>query len=154
VFPDNAAKNLATVPATILLFDELTGLPVALMDGTYLTGLRTAAGSAAVYQTIRKQTSPSPSPLTLTVFGSGLQAQCHVDALLHVLHRDTAVVDSVVIVNRSKERATGMIETLLKSCVSGGIAAPSFKVISLDDKDAVKEAVSKSRLIVTATNSR
>ena len=40
VRPRNAEKNVATVPATILLFHEDTGLPYCLMNATYLTALR------------------------------------------------------------------------------------------------------------------
>ena len=44
VRPRNAAQGLATVPATILLLYEATGLPRCLMNATYLTALRLAAG--------------------------------------------------------------------------------------------------------------
>ena len=35
---------MPTVPATIMLFDEETGQPECIMDATFLTALRTAAG--------------------------------------------------------------------------------------------------------------
>ncbi len=40
VRPANAALGLPTVPATIMLLDIATAMPLCLMDGTYLTGLR------------------------------------------------------------------------------------------------------------------
>lgn len=49
------------------------------MDATYLTGLRTAAGSAVATELFAK-----PRPKNLVVFGAGLQAELHIRALLEV----------------------------------------------------------------------
>ncbi len=38
VRPSNAAAGAPTLPSAILLIDEATGLPTALVDGTELTG--------------------------------------------------------------------------------------------------------------------
>ena len=46
VYKDNLAKHgLPTVLGTIILLDEATGFPIALMDGGYLTAMRTGAVS-------------------------------------------------------------------------------------------------------------
>lgn len=42
-YPDNPARGLARVTGIYTLFDPLTGLPLSLMEGAYLTNLRTAA---------------------------------------------------------------------------------------------------------------
>ena len=44
--PGNAARGLPTMIATLLLLDPATGVPLAVMDATWLTELRTAAVSA------------------------------------------------------------------------------------------------------------
>ena len=44
--PGNAARGLPTMIATLLLLDAQTGVPLAVMDATWLTELRTAAVSA------------------------------------------------------------------------------------------------------------
>jgi ornithine cyclodeaminase/alanine dehydrogenase-like protein (mu-crystallin family) len=46
VAPGNAARGMATVQASYLLFDAVTGAPLAVMDGAELTARRTAAASA------------------------------------------------------------------------------------------------------------
>src|SRR5437016_8818435 len=46
VFRANAARGLPTVSSIYILSDHETGAPLAVMDGGYLTGIRTAAGSA------------------------------------------------------------------------------------------------------------
>lgn len=45
IFPDNAGRGMPTVHATIVVFSAI-GAPIALLDGTSLTRLRTAAASA------------------------------------------------------------------------------------------------------------
>ena len=46
VFPENPALGLPSHQAVILVFDAHTGSPLAMLDGTAITALRTAAGSA------------------------------------------------------------------------------------------------------------
>src|SRR5262245_12879892 len=46
VFPENPAQGLDLVQAVYLLLDGQTGKPLALMEGRYLTSIRTAATSA------------------------------------------------------------------------------------------------------------
>lgn len=43
-YPDNPDRGLPRVTGSYALIDSSTGLPLALMDGAYLTNLRTAAG--------------------------------------------------------------------------------------------------------------
>ena len=44
-YPDNPRHGLARVTGAYMLFDPVTGLPLALMEGALLTNLRTAAGA-------------------------------------------------------------------------------------------------------------
>ena len=48
VFPENEAQGMPSHQAVILVFDAETGSARALMDGTFITAARTAAGSALV----------------------------------------------------------------------------------------------------------
>src|SRR5262249_9794478 len=47
-YPANANSGVPTHMAIVLLFDTTTGKPLAAMDGTVITEMRTAAVSAAV----------------------------------------------------------------------------------------------------------
>ncbi len=47
VFSGNVEQGLPIINALVILVDPETGLPTAIIDGTYLTALRTGAGSGA-----------------------------------------------------------------------------------------------------------
>jgi ornithine cyclodeaminase/alanine dehydrogenase-like protein (mu-crystallin family) len=76
VFPDNAARGSQTHLAAIALFDPATGELQALLDGRYITEVRTAAASAV---SVRRLAAPDAS--ALAILGSGVQAASHYDAL-------------------------------------------------------------------------
>mmetsp|Transcript_16361 Transcript_16361/g.18515 ORF Transcript_16361/g.18515 Transcript_16361/m.18515 type:complete len:83 (-) Transcript_16361:52-300(-) len=61
------------------MFDRVTGLPKCLMNATFLTAIRTAAGSALATSLFARLESSS-----LLVFGAGLQAEAHVLAISRI----------------------------------------------------------------------
>ena len=75
-YPKNAERGIPTHMATIFLADPETGAPLAVMDGTFITEMRTAAVSAAA----TKLLAP-PDAKILSILGSGVQARSHVEAL-------------------------------------------------------------------------
>ncbi len=73
---NNFKKSLPTVMAMIVLGDVKTGYPIAVMDGTYLTNLRTgAAGAVAAKHLARKNSH------TIALIGSGNQARTQLEGL-------------------------------------------------------------------------
>jgi ornithine cyclodeaminase/alanine dehydrogenase-like protein (mu-crystallin family) len=75
-YPKNAERGIPTHMATIFLADPETGAPLAVMDGTLITEMRTAAVSAAATKLLA-----SPDAKILAILGSGVQARSHVEAL-------------------------------------------------------------------------
>lgn len=76
VYPDNPSRNLPTVIATVLLNDARTGALLAVMDGTWLTAMRTgAAGGVATRYLARKEASVA------TIVGAGIQGRTQLMAL-------------------------------------------------------------------------
>lgn len=70
VYKENVARhNLPTVLGTIILLDEATGFPVALLEGGYLTAMRTGAVSGVATKYMAR-----PDAKTAVVFGAGVQA--------------------------------------------------------------------------------
>jgi ornithine cyclodeaminase/alanine dehydrogenase-like protein (mu-crystallin family) len=79
VNPRNASRGLPSISALVIAFDPTTGAPVALLDGTALTTLRTAAGSAVAVDALAVADADG-----LGVLGSGVQARAHVRAIARV----------------------------------------------------------------------
>lgn len=100
VAPGNPARGLERIQAVYVVLDGDTLAPVALMDGTALTSLRTPAVSAAVLDV-----TAAPDASTLVVFGSGPQGVRHVEAMAAI--RD---LRRVRIVGRDPGKAERAVE--------------------------------------------
>jgi ornithine cyclodeaminase/alanine dehydrogenase-like protein (mu-crystallin family) len=68
LFPEN--RDRPTHQAAIALFDPATGTPVALMDGTYITAMRTAAAAALATRLLAR-----PDARVLAILGTGVQSR-------------------------------------------------------------------------------
>ncbi|WP_406364948.1 ornithine cyclodeaminase family protein [Streptomyces sp. NBC_00645] len=79
VNPGNAAAGLPSVHAVINALDPVTGRLVAVMDGTAVTTLRTAAASAVAFDVLAGAGSAE-----LGLLGSGTQALAHARAVARV----------------------------------------------------------------------
>jgi alanine dehydrogenase len=76
LFPGNADGPLPTHQALLGAFDPGTGEPVAVMDATALTELRTAAGSALSVRLLAR-----PDARVVAIAGTGVQARAHARAV-------------------------------------------------------------------------
>jgi alanine dehydrogenase len=76
VVPPNAARGLPTHLAAISLFDPATGELAAVVDGRYITEVRTAAASAVSVRHLAR-----PGSRVLAILGSGVQAGSHLAVL-------------------------------------------------------------------------
>jgi ornithine cyclodeaminase len=130
VAPGNPARGKERIQGVYLLMDAATLGPVALLDGTALTTLRTPAVSAAAADSL------APAEVEhLVVFGSGPQAWGHIEAM-----RAIRQLGRVTIVARNEERAAALAARVDESGVTAGVGSP----------DAVRDA----QLIVCATTAR
>ncbi|MFI4889123.1 MAG: ornithine cyclodeaminase family protein [Steroidobacterales bacterium] len=102
VFPQNAARNLSAVHASYTLFDALTGIPLATMDGSELTHRRTGAASALAARYLA-----DPQASRLLMVGTGGLAP-------HVIESHAAIrpIREVRIWGRNVERACALAATL------------------------------------------
>jgi ornithine cyclodeaminase len=76
LIPGNPERGLPTLLATIVLMDAKTGRALAVMDGTWITALRTAAVSAVAIDCLT-----SGGPKVVAMLGSGALARTHALAL-------------------------------------------------------------------------
>ena len=128
----------------ILLNDRDTGFPIALLQATFLTALRTAAGSGVATAHFAKKDAS-----VLAVYGAGLQAQEHIKAVLSV----RPSIQRVHIINRTAPRADELVATLQPL-----FPALQFTVHALADQSAeavaaLAAAVRSAHVICTTTNS-
>jgi alanine dehydrogenase len=79
VFPGNHSRGLPSHQALIALFDEEDGAPLAVMDGTYITGIRTG-GTAAVAARALARTDAK----VLAILGAGVQGGSHLQTFTRV----------------------------------------------------------------------
>jgi ornithine cyclodeaminase/alanine dehydrogenase-like protein (mu-crystallin family) len=82
-YPGNAGTDVPTIMATVLLFRPDTGEPLAVMDGSLITAMRTAAVSAAVTNRLASKDSR-----VLALLGSGVAANAHLEALASIRNFD------------------------------------------------------------------
>ena len=79
VFPSNAPKSVQNVTGIMLLSELETGFPIAVIDGTLSTKMRTAA----VGCTAAKYLAPSKVE-TIGIIGAGEEARMHFTLLKHM----------------------------------------------------------------------
>jgi ornithine cyclodeaminase len=79
VHPSNRAHNLPSVNAVVVVLDPGTGAVVAVLDGTTVTTLRTAAASAVAVDALALAGADE-----LGLLGSGTQALAHARAVARV----------------------------------------------------------------------
>ena len=81
-FPANKALGLPSVTGLIVLNDAATGVPEAVMDGVWITAMRTAASTAVAGRALAREDSE-----VMGLLGAGVQGRSNVAALKRVLPR-------------------------------------------------------------------
>lgn len=104
VYPKNIEKGLNSVPATMVNLDAETGQVSTLMDGTYLTRLRTGAIAGAATDVLARKDSK-----IFALFGTGGQAETQLEAVLNVRE-----IELVKVFDISKERAQAFVDKMSK----------------------------------------
>jgi len=79
LYGGNAALGLPLVQAIVVVLDAATGTPVAILDGTSLTAIRTGAASGAATDLLAR-----PDAAVVAVFGAGPQARTQLEAVCTV----------------------------------------------------------------------
>jgi alanine dehydrogenase len=102
LFPGNAGSAIPTHQAVIAVFDQETGSPVALLDGTEITAVRTGACSALSVRLLAREDSS-----VLAVLGTGVQARSHACAVVRV-----RPISQVLIAGRDRRNADALATEL------------------------------------------
>jgi ornithine cyclodeaminase len=123
VYPDNAGRGLSSHMGVVVLFDPVTGVPVALLDATSITGLRTAAASAVATRALARADAS-----TLAILGTGEQAAAHLYAIAAVRN-----IASVTVWGRTPAKAREFAER-------EGVASGLPVHVAADVEQAVADA--------------
>lgn len=98
VFPDNAQRGEPSHQALIALFDPGSGTPLAVMDGTYITAVRTAAAAAVATRLLARDDAA-----VIAILGAGVQGHAHLEVFPRV--RD---VREFRVASRAADHATAL----------------------------------------------
>ncbi len=79
VFPKNVNKDLPTIHALVVLVNPETGQPAAVMDGSYLTALRTGAASGVATDLLARTEAS-----VAAIIGAGIQGRTQLEAVCTV----------------------------------------------------------------------
>ena len=131
VFPENAVQGVPSHQALILVFDAETGSPRALMDGTFITAARTAAGSA-----LSARLLAHPDAHVLLIVGTGVQARAHANAIPRV-----RPIREIRVVGRDPQKAARLVEEITRE---QGIKAFAC--------DSVEQTFAGAHIICAATH--
>jgi len=127
--PDNATRGLPRGIGVVLLADRETGLPIALLDGTVVSAMRTGAIGG-----IAARALANPGSSVATILGAGVQARTQLMALERTLALEEVRVHDVV---------AGRAEAFCERERRGG-----FRLTPVDDP---AEACAGSAVVVAAT---
>jgi ornithine cyclodeaminase len=111
LFEHNAGTELPTHQAAIAVFDPERGVITALMDGTYITATRTAAGSALSARLLAREDAR-----VLAICGTGVQARTHARAVSRI-----RPIEEIRVAGRERAKADALAAEI------GGSAVDSFE---------------------------
>ncbi len=136
VYPGNANRRLPVVIANVMVLDADTGQVRALLDGTYLTALRTGAASGLATDLLARHDAA-----ILGIIGGGGQAHAQVEAILAVRPiRDIRIF--------SRSGAATFVQALSDSYPDFNIRATSTASEALRDADVLVAATTSSTPVV------
>jgi alanine dehydrogenase len=135
VFPGNLARGLPTIHAVVVVVDAETGQPRAIMDGTYLTALRTGAASGVATDLLAR-----PDARVVAIVGAGAQARTQLEAVCTV-----RAVEKVWVVDANPETAAHYVEEMR----ARGRPIPEDLSVATSAAEALRDA----DVVCTATTS-
>ncbi|WP_442602304.1 ornithine cyclodeaminase family protein [Paenibacillus sp. KN14-4R] len=136
VFPKNIELGKPSVPAQMILMDGKTGEVCAIMDGTYLTQLRTGAVQGAATDILAREDAK-----IAVLFGTGGQAGTQLEAMLNVRDLEEVRVFDINF-ERAKQFAAEMQQAFTHF---------DTRIIAVEDGN---EAIKDADIITAVTTSR
>lgn len=136
VFPNNIKKGKPVTPATVLLMDGITGEVSAILDGTYITQLRTGAASGAAIDVLARKDAKKGA-----LIGTGGQAASQLEAMIEARNLEEVYIYDIDL-DRTNKFVNQMQEELSNYNTK-------FKAAKSSD-----EAIEEADVIITVTTSK
>jgi alanine dehydrogenase len=136
VFPQNVKNNKPTIHAIVIICEAKTGQPSAIMDGTYLTALRTGAASGVATDLLARKEAK-----TAAIFGAGVQGRTQLEAICCV--RD---IQKILVYDKNLQSARSFSEEMQKhgEPIPGDIVAVDSPEIAVSEADVICVATTSS----------
>jgi len=132
-FQNNPQQDLPAILATIMLFSAETGKIIAVMEGSFITAIRTACASAMATKALANPHTP-----VLGILGAGVQSRTHIQALCRVKKLQRIKIYSPLGLSAQRVRQE------LESEVG----------VDIEVADSAEDTVSDCDLLVTATTAK
>lgn len=143
----NAEKGLPTLVGLIMVFDTDTGMPLGVLDGSYITGLRTGcAGAIGARYLARKD------PETLFVLGAGNQAFFQAGAFIKQFESLKKIYVADPVAPDNARKFTQQIRQRLDEQLR--VDAGDIVFEAACGEEEMRRAVADSHMIVTVTPAR
>lgn len=141
-FGSNIEKGLPALVGTVMMFDERTGAPKALLSGEHITMMRTGAAGAIGAKYLAKKNSKN-----LLMVGTGNQAALQIAATLMVMPS----IEKVMLYNPIDQAEAEAFEKTIADKVerSNGCVDVVFEVVT-----DIEKATGEADIIITVTPSR
>ncbi|EJP6470852.1 MULTISPECIES: ornithine cyclodeaminase family protein [unclassified Clostridium] len=137
VFPENVRLGKPAVPAQMILLNGKTGEVSAIMDGTYLTQLRTGASAGAATDILAKKDAKIGA-----LIGTGGQALCQLEALLAARN-----LEKVKVYSRNLEKVKAFVEEAKKS-----LSKYDTEILGANSSDEAIKDADVITVVTTATS--
>jgi alanine dehydrogenase len=113
VFPANHGTDIPSHQGLIALFDQSNGTPLAVMDGAYITGIRTAAAAS-----LAADVAARADASILAIIGAGVQGHAHAQTFAGI--RDWT---EIRVASRSSDSAGALADATPGAVVAADFAA-------------------------------
>ena len=135
IFPHNIDNGIPSSPAQVLLIDGKTGVVISVLDGTYVTQLRTGAASGAAFDVLAKKDCRIGA-----LIGTGGQAATQLEAMIAARK-----LDEVRVYDLNYDRTVDFAARMQEELKEYGT-----KIVAVKSSD---EAIDDADLLITVTPS-
>ncbi len=144
-YGENVNKQLPALIGTVLVFDDKTGAPIGILDGSYITGIRTGAAGALGAKYLAR-----PDSEKLLIVGAGHVAVFQIAATLILFPNIKEVMVYDAMDYKSAESFVNKIKTVLVK----DLAIPFKEEVEFTAVKDIKSSTEKSDIIITVTPAR